>query len=91
MKRRLAGFTAHCDSVQPGLERTELLLAHLGHPEAGLQCIHVAGTNGKGSVAAMVASALSECGYRTGLYISLTLKTSGRGSCSTVARFRKRI
>ncbi len=53
-----------------GLSRPRRLLAALGDPHLGLQAIHVAGTNGKGSVAAMLASALTAAGYRTGLYIS---------------------
>lgn len=54
----------------PGLENTEYLMDYLGHPERGLRCIHVAGTNGKGSTSSMLASVLMEAGYRTGLYTS---------------------
>ncbi|MDD2955165.1 MAG: bifunctional folylpolyglutamate synthase/dihydrofolate synthase [Oscillospiraceae bacterium] len=54
----------------PGLSPIRALLAKLGHPEEGLRFLHVAGTNGKGSVCAMCASALREAGYRTGLFIS---------------------
>ncbi|RJQ05178.1 MAG: bifunctional folylpolyglutamate synthase/dihydrofolate synthase [Bacillota bacterium] len=53
-----------------GLSRQRRLLAALGDPHLGLRVIHVAGTNGKGSVAAMLASVLTAAGYRTGLYIS---------------------
>ncbi len=53
-----------------GLARPRRLLAALGDPHLGLRVVHVAGTNGKGSVAAMVASILRAAGYRTGLYIS---------------------
>ncbi len=53
-----------------GLERMEVLLAELGHPERACRFVHVAGTNGKGSVCAMLESALREAGHRTGLYIS---------------------
>ncbi len=53
-----------------GLRRPRRLLAALGDPHLGLRVIHVAGTNGKGSVAAMAASILTAAGYRTGLYIS---------------------
>lgn len=53
-----------------GLERVEVLLAELGHPERACRFVHVAGTNGKGSVCAMLESALREAGHRTGLYIS---------------------
>ncbi|MBI4803377.1 MAG: 2-amino-4-hydroxy-6-hydroxymethyldihydropteridine diphosphokinase [Elusimicrobia bacterium] len=45
-------------------------LEKLGRPQDGFYAVHVAGTNGKGSVAAMVAGALSRCGHRTGLYLS---------------------
>ena len=53
-----------------GLERTRELLAKLGNPEKKLKFIHIAGTNGKGSTAAMLASILEKAGYRTGLYTS---------------------
>lgn len=53
-----------------GLERTQELLAKLGNPEKELKFIHIAGTNGKGSTAAMLASILEKAGYRTGLYTS---------------------
>ena len=57
-------------SGQPGLARMQNLLAHLGNPEKDLPCIHIAGTNGKGSLAAMTASILTAAGYKTGLTIS---------------------
>lgn len=53
-----------------GLERIRALLAALGHPERAGRFIHVAGTNGKGSVCAMTEAALRAAGVRTGLYIS---------------------
>lgn len=53
-----------------GLERVTELLALLGNPQDSLRFVHVAGTNGKGSVCAMTASILKEAGYKTGLYIS---------------------
>lgn len=46
------------------------LLGALGNPESGQRFVHVAGTNGKGSTCAMIASALTEAGHRTGLYTS---------------------
>jgi dihydrofolate synthase/folylpolyglutamate synthase len=52
------------------LSNTLLLMDHLGHPEKKFVCIHVAGTNGKGSVSHMLASVLQEAGYKTGLYTS---------------------
>jgi dihydrofolate synthase / folylpolyglutamate synthase len=53
-----------------GLERIEALLDALGHPEAELRIVHVGGTNGKGSVAALSAAILQAAGLRTGLYTS---------------------
>ena len=55
---------------KPGLSRTRELLAKMGNPEKKCRYVHVAGTNGKGSTAAMTASILTEAGYRTGLYTS---------------------
>ena len=55
---------------KPGLTRTRTLLAALGNPHKQLKFIHVAGTNGKGSTAAMLASCLQAAGYRVGLYTS---------------------
>lgn len=54
----------------PGLGRTQTLLAKMGNPEKKLKFVHIAGTNGKGSTAAMTASILRKAGYRTGLYTS---------------------
>lgn len=54
----------------PGLGRTQELLEKMGNPEKELKFVHIAGTNGKGSTAAMTASILSKAGYRTGLYTS---------------------
>jgi dihydrofolate synthase/folylpolyglutamate synthase len=53
-----------------GLERMQALLAGLDHPERQQRFVHVAGTNGKGSTCAMIASALRQSGLHTGLYIS---------------------
>lgn len=53
-----------------GLQRMECIMAELGNPEKKLKCIHIAGTNGKGSVAAIMADALQNAGFRTGLYTS---------------------
>lgn len=57
-----------------GLDRIEELLQKLGNPEKKLKCIHVAGTNGKGSVCAMISSILIDAGYKVGLYTSPHLK-----------------
>lgn len=55
---------------KPGLERTRTLLAALGDPQRRLNFVHVAGTNGKGSTCACLASILQAAGYRVGLYTS---------------------
>lgn len=53
-----------------GLERVEKMLEILGNPHKDLKCIHIAGTNGKGSQAAMITSVLKEEGYTVGMYTS---------------------
>ena len=56
--------------IDLGLDRISAVLDKLGNPENSLKFIHVAGTNGKGSVCTMLASILQEAGYKTGLYTS---------------------
>jgi len=56
------------------ITNTVLLAKHLGNPEHYLKCIHVAGTNGKGSTSHLLASVLQEAGYKVGLYTSPHLK-----------------
>jgi dihydrofolate synthase/folylpolyglutamate synthase len=56
------------------LTNTIILSEHLGNPEKKIKCIHVAGTNGKGSTSHLLASVLQEAGYKTGLYTSPHLK-----------------
>lgn len=60
----------HWQGKKPGLKRIRALLARLGDPQKRLNFIHVAGTNGKGSVCACLASVLQAAGYRVGLYTS---------------------
>ena len=55
---------------KPGFARTQALLDALGTPERELKYVHVAGTNGKGSVCACLSSILTAAGYKTGLYTS---------------------
>ncbi len=55
---------------KPGLSRTRELLRRLGQPQSRLRFVHIAGTNGKGSTSAMLASILRASGLRTGLYTS---------------------
>jgi dihydrofolate synthase/folylpolyglutamate synthase len=56
--------------IKFGLENIHAMLARLGHPERAFRTIHVAGTNGKGSVTAMIDSVLREAGYRSARYTS---------------------
>ena len=63
------------DAGNQSVSRVEELLARLGNPHRGARTIHIAGTKGKGSVAAMIASALIASGYSTGLYTSPHLHT----------------
>lgn len=60
-----------------GIDRMRLLSERLGHPERSYPVVHVAGTNGKGSVSAMLESILRGAGYRTGLYTSPHLVRQG--------------
>ncbi len=62
------GFTA--GAYKPGLERMQAFDRYLGYPSRQFKSIHIAGTNGKGSVANLVASALQSCGLKTGLFTS---------------------
>ena len=55
---------------RPGLSRITELCRLLGDPQNSMRFIHVAGTNGKGSVCAMISSVLRQCGYKTGEFTS---------------------
>ncbi len=55
---------------QPGLDRIKMLLSLMGDPQDNVHFIHVAGTNGKGSVCNMLSSVLTKAGYKTGLFTS---------------------
>ncbi len=70
-------FVRYANSFQavtvPGLERIRSLLTLLGSPEKDLRCLHIAGTNGKGSVSACLAEILAASGYRVGKYTSPNL------------------
>ena len=63
-------FSLHRFGIKPGLERIQFLLSFLDNPETLYPCIHIAGTNGKGSVCSILASILQSAGYKTGLYTS---------------------
>ena len=56
--------------INPGLERVSKILEILDNPQDKLKCIHVAGTNGKGSVCAIIETILRKSGIKTGLYTS---------------------
>lgn len=56
------------------LDNTHALMRMLDHPERGSKCVHVAGTNGKGSTCSLIASVLQEAGYKVGLHTSPHLK-----------------
>ncbi len=62
------------DAYKPGLERILSFCHHLGDPQKNFKTIHVAGTNGKGSVSHMLASVLQHSGYRVGLFTSPHLR-----------------
>ena len=70
-------FKSYANSFQavtiPGLERISALLCKLGNPEKKLKFVHVAGTNGKGSVSANMACILEDAGLKVGKYISPNL------------------
>ena len=57
----------------PGLDNIRELMKRLGNPQDKLKFIHIAGTNGKGSVLAYLSTILKKAGYRTGRYVSPTL------------------
>ena len=66
--------TQGATAYRKDITNTVLLAKHLGNPEHYLKCIHVAGTNGKGSTSHLLASVLQESGYKVGLYTSPHLK-----------------
>ena len=63
-------FRRTADGIKPSLEVMEALVQPLDHPERSCALVHVAGTNGKGSVCAMIESVLRASGLKTGLYTS---------------------
>ncbi len=75
MFNKLPMYQTHgATAYRKDMTNTVLLANHLGNPEKFLQCIHVAGTNGKGSTSHLLASVLQEAGYKVGLYTSPHLK-----------------
>ena len=69
----LSGFQQF--GMNLGLKRIHFLMDHLNHPEKNYPIVHVAGTNGKGSVCRFIASILKTAGYRVGVYTSPHLQT----------------
>ena len=68
---RFPSFQSHgSQAYHPGLANMQAFDTELGHPHRAYRCVHVAGTNGKGSVSSMIASSLAARGFRTGLYTS---------------------
>ena len=63
-------FKLHTFGVKLGLDNVKHFLDHIDNPQRNLKAIHIAGSNGKGSTAAFIASILMEYGYKTGLYTS---------------------
>lgn len=61
--------------INLGMDRIRSLLALIGHPEQGMPCIHIAGTNGKGSTSMLIAAVLQAGGYRVGAYTSPHLQS----------------
>jgi dihydrofolate synthase/folylpolyglutamate synthase len=57
-------------AYKPGLDRINNLLARIGNPQQGVTCIHVAGTNGKGTTCNALAATLQSAGYKVGLFTS---------------------
>lgn len=63
-------FSLQRFGIKPGLERISNLLSKIGNPQKNFKSIHIAGTNGKGSVSSMLSSILISSGYKVGLYTS---------------------
>ena len=63
-------FSLKAQGLKFGIDRMRLLAAAIGQPERAVPCVHVAGTNGKGSVSAMLDAIFEEAGLRRGLYTS---------------------
>jgi|SRR3989338_3725337 len=67
-------YSLESRKIKLGLENIQNLLDKIGNPEKNLRCIHIAGTNGKGSVCAMIFYIMKEAGFKVGLYTSPHLK-----------------
>jgi dihydrofolate synthase/folylpolyglutamate synthase len=76
-----AMFRLHRFGIKLGLDTIRAMLAGLGDPQHHFQCIHIAGTNGKGSVAAMLSTILKSAGYKVGRYTSPHLESFNERIC----------
>lgn len=65
----------YSEEIKYDLSRIERLVAEAGHPELSYHTVHIAGTNGKGSTASLIAAGLQATGYKVGLYTSPHLVT----------------
>lgn len=63
-------FSLHTLGIKLGLDNIRKFLEHIGNPQNSLKAFHIAGSNGKGSTSAFIASILMEAGYKVGLYTS---------------------
>lgn len=84
-------YSLRASDIKFGIETEAAILNRLGNPERGWRSIHVAGTNGKGSVCAMIESVLRAAGYKTGLYtsphlVSFNERIRVNGRCITDAQ-----
>ena len=61
--------------ITPGLDSIKELLSRLGNPQKEIECLHIGGTNGKGSIFAFLQDILMETGMKVGRYISPTILT----------------
>jgi dihydrofolate synthase/folylpolyglutamate synthase len=67
-------FSLERKGINPGLDRIQYLMAQTNSPHKQFPSIHIAGTNGKGTTASLIASILKEAGYKTALYTSPHIK-----------------
>ncbi len=74
-------YSLHRFGIKLGLDTIKSILAALGNPERNFKCIHIAGTNGKGSVAAMLSTILHAAGYSVGRYTSPHLEHFNERIC----------
>merc|ERR1712228_426735 len=71
----------HQSRKKPTLEPMKAICDRMKNPQNAYKCIHVGGTNGKGSVTTKLANALSSCGYRVGLFTSPHISTVRERIC----------